>query len=78
MVSEWMDNGDIMKYVRANTGNHLRLVGHDRVIPRHHLPNTLQLADAVEGLGYLHHTSIVHGDLKAVSLPFRIPRAPLM
>ena len=29
MVSEWMDNGDIMKYVRANGGNHLKLVGYN-------------------------------------------------
>jgi len=27
MVSEWMDNGNIVEYVRGNAGNHLKLVG---------------------------------------------------
>ena len=32
MVSEWMANGNIMGYVRANSGNHLKLVGYNRMI----------------------------------------------
>ena len=32
MVSEWMANGNIVGYVRANAGNHLKLVGHNRVV----------------------------------------------
>lgn len=51
MVSEWMVNGNIMEYVRKNSGNHLKL-----------------LADAVEGLKYLHNASIVHGDLKGANI----------
>lgn len=78
MVSEWMVNGNIMEYIRANAGNHLKLVGYNRATPCHHLPNTLQLAGVVEGLRHLHHSSIVHGDLKGVSLPTRTPRTPLM
>ena len=29
-VSEWMTNSNIMEYVRANAGNHLKLVSPDR------------------------------------------------
>ena len=32
MVSEWMANGDIVKYVRNNAGNHLQLVGHNHIL----------------------------------------------
>lgn len=38
MVSEWMANDDIVKYVRANAGNHLKLVSHYLVIPYYRLP----------------------------------------
>lgn len=68
MVCEWMVNGNIVEYVRANAGNHLKLVG-NLMIPRYHLPNTSQLRGAVRGLAYLHRTRIVHGDLKGVSFP---------
>jgi serine/threonine protein kinase len=76
MVSEWMANGNIMGYVRDNAGNHLKLVGHNRIFLSR-LLNAFQLADAVEGLKYLHNVNIVHGDLKGVSLPIGIPRTPL-
>jgi len=72
MVSEWMSNGNIMEYVRDNASNHLKLVGHNHV-SLYHLLSTLQLADAAEGLRYLHNANIIHGDLKGVSLPARIP-----
>jgi serine/threonine protein kinase len=77
MVSEWMANGNIMEYVRSNAGNHLKLVGYNRIFLCH-LLSTFQLADAVEGLKYLHNANIVHGDLKGVSLSVRIPRTRLM
>ena len=67
MVSEWMANGNIMEYVRNNSGNHLKLVGHNCIF-LHQLLSTFQLADAVEGLKYLHNANIVHGDLKGVSI----------
>ena len=76
MVSVWMANGNIMEYVRDNAGNHLKLVCHDH-IPLYHLLTTLQLADAAEGLKYLHNANIIHGDLKGVSLAIRIPRTTL-
>ena len=68
MVSEWMPNGDITRYVRDNSGNHLKLVRHGRVSCGRSL-SALQLADAVEGLEYLHNANIAHGDLKGVSPP---------
>ena len=72
MVSEWMANGNIVEYVCNNDGNHLQLVG-----PNHtfncYLLSTFQLADAIEGLKYLHNANIVHGGLKGVSFPHQDP-----
>jgi len=66
MVYEWMANGNIVQYVRHNAGNHLKLVGRNRISPRY-LLITPQLTDAAEGLTYIHDTNIIHGDLKGVS-----------
>ena len=77
MISEWMTNGSIVEYVRSKAGNHLKLVCFNRIFLCHSL-STLQLADAIEGLKYLHKVDIVHGDLKGVSLFTSIPRASLM
>lgn len=76
MVSEWMVNGNIMEYVRNNAGNHLKLVGRNRIFLLRSL-STFQLAGAAEGLRYLHSVNIVHGDLKGVSLLVSVPRTPL-
>jgi len=72
MVSVWMANGNIVEYVRDNSGNHLKLVGYILIFLGN-LLKTPQLADAVEGLRYLHNANIVHGDLKSVSLSVKIP-----
>ena len=77
MVSEWMANGNIVEYVRSKAGNHLKLVSFNRIFLCYSL-STLQLADAIEGLKYLHNADIVHGDLKGVSLSTSTPRASLM
>ena len=70
MVSEWMANGNITEYVRKNSGNHLKLVGRNPISFSQLLSEgTFQLADATEGLKYLHNANIVHGGLKGVSLP---------
>ena len=77
MVSEWMANGNIVEYVRSKAGNHLKLVGFNRIFFCHSL-SALQLADAIEGLEYLHNADIVHGSLKGVRLFISIPRTSLM
>ena len=77
MVSEWMANGNIVEYVRSKAGNHLKLVSFNRIFLCYSL-STLQLADAIEGLNYLHNADIVHGDLKGVSISTSTPRASLM
>jgi len=77
MISEWMTNGSIVEYVRSKAGNHLKLVCFNRIFLCHSL-RTFQLADAVDGLKYLHNVDIVHGDLKGVSISASIPRASLM
>ena len=74
MVSEWMANGNIMEYVCSNDGNHFQLVGFNSIYPCY-LLSTSQLADAIEGLKYLHNANIVHGGLKGVSFSTSITRA---
>ena len=71
VLTEWMPNGNVMQYTRSNPeANRLQLVGPLAVSPR--LPVTIikniQLSEVMSGVAYLHELSIVHGDLKGVSL----------
>jgi len=52
MVSPWMENGNVMEYLRSNPGT-------DRV---------QLLTDIGNGLKYLHSFAIVHGDLKGANV----------
>ncbi|QRW22044.1 Tyrosine kinase family catalytic domain protein [Rhizoctonia solani] len=52
MVSEWMENGNIHEYSRANPG-------FDRYKMSIHV---------VSGLAYMHQENVIHGDLKALNV----------
>ena len=65
MISELMDNGNIMDYIRLKEANRIRLVRHLCVRPFCKL--TIQkLGDVAKGLLYLHKCGVIHGDLKGV------------
>lgn len=67
LVSEWMSGGDLTDYIEQypNT-NRLGLVGDPPYRLVIHLSSS-QLREIAEGLNYLHHCNIIHGDLKGVS-----------
>jgi len=52
MISEWMDNGNVMQYLRKNS--------------RANKPSLL--ADVARGIIYLHSMNVVHGDLKGLNI----------
>ncbi|EUC58193.1 tyrosine kinase family catalytic domain protein, partial [Rhizoctonia solani AG-3 Rhs1AP] len=52
MVSEWMENGDLRKYLRKRPG-----------ADRHQL-----CVDVASGLEYMHNQDMAHGDLKAANV----------
>ena len=73
MISELMVNGNISHFIRSNRANRFALVIDLRFHSSAKLQLILlssQLADAAEGLWYLHEKKIIHGDLKGVS-PYR-------
>lgn len=72
MISEMMDHGNILHYIRFNEANRLRLVRHLHVSPSREL-TVSKLEDVARGLRYLHQREIVHGDLKGVSSRYFFP-----
>ncbi|TEB22341.1 kinase-like protein [Coprinellus micaceus] len=56
IVSPWMENGNIPKYLRANENAEAPI------------NRALLLSDIASGMAYLHSDGIVHGDLKAVNV----------
>ena len=78
MVSEWMTNGNINQFVKANwNANRFELVS----FPSKFLSSSplvddgviRQLGDVAKGLIYMHEQGMVHGDLKGVR--FSEPRS---
>ena len=68
MISEWMDNGNINKFIEVHGNvNRFELVGtssYCRLYPQ--LTARWQLKDVARGLAYLHDWTMIHGDLKGV------------
>jgi len=66
MVSEWMENGNMLDYVRDKpNADRFGLVS--LILLRSGLPLTgLQLVGVTCGLDYLHSNDVIHGDLKGV------------
>ena len=66
MVSDWMENGNMLEYVKNNPdADRFGLVGLTHW--RFGLPLIgSQLLGVTRGLGYLHSNEVVHGDLKGV------------
>ena len=67
MVSEWMDHGNISEFVK-NHGevNRVQLVSDCIRSLGDRCERVIQLADAANGLEYMHSIRMVHGDLKGV------------
>lgn len=69
MVSAWMENGDIVSFMRATPDqNPFTLVGIPHFVSD--IADSIgdgQLKDVTNGLQYLHRHDFVHGDLKGVS-----------
>ena len=57
-----------MEYIKQNEVNRLELVCRLTLPPPPVLELWRQLQGAAEGLEYLHGASLVHGDLKGVSI----------
>ena len=74
ILTEWMPNGDVVRYTRSNSeANRLQLVSLFAVIAIFLLFITnVQLSEVMSGVAYLHKLRIVHRDLKGVR------QAPLM
>ena len=68
IITEWMPNGNIMRYTRSNlAANRLKLVSQLAVLPQFIFPTKdIQLSEVMSGVTFLHDHSIVHGDLKGV------------
>lgn len=73
LVSHWMENGNIIQYLRERAPDAHRipnLVRSFRCLHRiySNCNRSIQLFDIAQGLRYLHGKNVIHGDLKAVSL----------
>ena len=66
MISRWMENGNVLSYVRKYPGtNRLELV-RSECQPSDPALTKKQLIGVTRGLGYLHGNEVIHGNLKSV------------
>ena len=66
LVSDRMPGGNLVEYIANNpNADRLGLVSVPPLPCADSLPHR-QLSDVAEGLNYLHHCSVIHGDLKGV------------
>lgn len=67
LVSEWMDNGNINKFVKKHREvNRVQLVSYRDCVYEDWHDRLPKLVDVAHGLEYLHSLNVVHGDLKGV------------
>jgi serine/threonine protein kinase len=67
LVSKWLDNGNINKFIEKHGGvNRAQLVSCHICICRAQDNQVPKLVDVAHGLQYLHSFNFVHGDLKGV------------
>jgi len=79
MISKWMDHGNINEFVgRTKEVNRVQLVSDGASSCGNHCNLSTQLADAANGLEYMHSLHMVHGDLKGVLLNLQPTRQLLI
>ena len=67
MISEWMDHGNINKYVENHEGvNRVQLVSNGVTSRGNYFDWLIQLVDAANGLEHMHNLDMAHGGLKGV------------
>lgn len=75
IVLDWMQNGEIMNYLRKNPGaSRVNLVS-PLVFTTQELRHPMsrkkvQVLGVTKALDYLHSHEVIHGDVKPVGIPF--------
>lgn len=69
LISELMEEGNIVDYIRVSAADRIRLVRPSCIqsFPELTAP---ELQDVTRGLSYLHDYGVVHGNLKGVSIHY--------
>ena len=68
MVSEWMEYGNLLSYVKKRPdANRLNLVCALCFLLHLFTRRCMKVVDVARGLSYIHGLGLVHGDLKSVS-----------